>query len=115
MIGDDHELAFLLSLDGYEYRFAAGYRVRFEAREIKATAGRPHGIKYSLTLHDPERRRIFGLDNAHRSGRRRQFDHRHLYGGSKIVGYAYRGPVALLDDFYREVERILGERGVRWL
>ncbi len=87
----DHELAFLLSLDGYEYRFAAGYRVRFEAREVKATTGRPHGVKYSLTLHDPEGRRIYGLDNAHRAGRRRQFDHRHVYGGSKIVGYVYRG------------------------
>jgi hypothetical protein len=28
------------------------------------------------------------------------------------VRYAYRGPVALLDDFFREVERILHERGV---
>jgi hypothetical protein len=54
MMAADHEFAFLLSLDGYEYRFAAGYRVRFEAREVKATAGRPHGVKYSLTLHARE-------------------------------------------------------------
>jgi Family of unknown function (DUF6516) len=114
MIGVDYDLAFLLSLDGYEYRFAAGHRVRFEAREVKATAGRPHGIKYSLTLHDPDGRRIYGLDNAHPADRGLQFDHRHVYGKRKIVGYAYRGPVALLDDFYHEVERILAERGVRW-
>lgn len=63
----DHELAFLLSLDGAEYRFAAGYRVKLEARVVKAAPGRPHGIKYSLTLHDPTDRRIYGLDNAHKS------------------------------------------------
>ncbi len=73
--------------------------------------GRPHGVKYSLTLHDPDGRRIYGLDNAHKAGRRREFDHRHVYGARQIVGYAFRGPVALLEDFYREVERILRDRG----
>src|SRR5260370_29186563 len=29
---EEHELEFLLSLDGYEFRFASGYRVRFAAR-----------------------------------------------------------------------------------
>lgn len=68
-------------------------------------------MKYSLTLHDPDGRRIYGLDNAHKAGRRREFDHRHVYGARQIVGYAFRGPVALLEDFYREVERILRDRG----
>ncbi len=70
------------------------------------------GIKYSLTLHDPDGRRIYGIDNAHRAERKQEFDHRHAYGGLKIIPYAFRGPVALLEDFYREVERILHERGV---
>jgi len=35
------------------------------------------------------------------------------FGASKIVAYTYRGPAVLLEDFYREVERILHERGVR--
>ncbi len=108
----DHELEFLLSLDEYEFRFASGYRVKFAAREIKATEGRPHGIKYSLTLHNPKGRRIYGIDNAHKAGRRREFDHRHVYGAHEVVGYAYRGPAPLLEDFYREVERIMKERGV---
>jgi hypothetical protein len=110
--GPDYELEALLSLDGYEFRFTKAYTVKFEARQVKRTQGRPHGVKYSLTLHAPEGRRIYGLDNAHRTGPRREFDHRHPYGTRKVVRYAYRGPVALLDDFFREVERILHERGV---
>jgi len=111
MVERDHELEFLLSLDGYEFQFRSGYWVKFEARETEATEGQPHGIKYSLTLHDPKGRRVYGIDNAHKAGRRREFDHRHVYGARKVVGYAYRGPASLLEDFYSEVERILEERG----
>ena len=110
----DHELEVLLSLDGFEFRFAGSYRVKIEAQQVEATSGRPHGIKYSLTLHDPDGRRIYGLDNAHGLWRRRpEFDHRHVYGRNRSVPYAFVGPAQLLDDFYREVERILRERGVR--
>ena len=96
----------LLSLDGYEFYFARGYRVRFAARRIEPTKGRPHGVKYSLTLHDPAGRRIYGIDNAHATRRQAVFDHRHGYSARRMVAYAYRGPVELVDDFYREVERI---------
>lgn len=108
----DHELEVLLSLDGYEFDFTRGYRVRFEAWRIEATKGRPYGVKYSLTLHDPAGRRIFGIDNAHAARRQALFDHRHGHGNRRMVPYAYRGPIALVDDFYRQVERILRERGV---
>ena len=109
----DHDLAFLLSLDGLEFQFAYGYAVKIEAREIEATRHRPHGIKYSLTLHDPAGRRIYGLDNAHGIRRQPEYDHRHVYGGRKTIKYDYRGSAELLEDFYREVERILKERGAR--
>jgi uncharacterized protein DUF6516 len=110
--GPDYELEALLSLDGQEFRFTKGYAMKFEVRQVKPSQGRPHGIKYSLTLHDPEGRRIYGIDNAHRTAPRREFDHRHPHGARKVVRYAYRGPVVLLDDFFREVERILHERGI---
>ena len=102
----------LLSLDGYEFQFARGYRVKIEAQPIAASSGRPHGVKYSLTLHDPDGRRLYGLDNAHGIRGRPPFDHRHVYGGRRVVAYEYRGPVGLLEDFYREVERLLRQRGV---
>lgn len=110
--GPDYELETLLNLDGYEFRFVAGYAVKFEVRQVKPSRGHPYGVKYSLTLHDPEGRRIYGIDNAHGTGPRREFDHRHPHGARKMVRYAYRGPVVLLEDFFREVERILQERGV---
>jgi hypothetical protein len=114
-VPSSHELAFLLSLDGLEFQFAAGYAVKIEAREIEATRHRPHGIKYSLTLHDPAGRRIYGIDNAHRQKRHggAEYDHRHVHGARKIRPYSFRGVAELLEDFYDEVERILKERGVR--
>jgi hypothetical protein len=107
----DYELDVLLSLDGSEFQFAAGYVVKIEAARIAATKGRPHGIKYSLTLHDPTGRRVYGMDNAHGIRRHGEYDHRHVHAGRKIISYAYHGPAALIRDFYQEVERILKERG----
>ncbi len=109
----DHELAFLLSLDGLEFQFARGYVVKIEARGIAATQQRAHGVKYSLTLHDPAGRRIYGMDNAHGVRRRMEYDHRHVHGARKVLPYQYRGAANLLQDFYAEVERILRELGVR--
>jgi hypothetical protein len=99
----DHDLQFLLSLDGYEFRLLSGHMIKIEARTVAATKHRPQGVKYSLTLHDLTGRRIYGMDNAHGVRRHTEFDHRHLYGRRKMVGYRYRGPAELLADFYREV------------
>lgn len=107
----DYELEALLSLDGHEFTFAEGYVVKYEVRRVRITKDRPHGIKYTLTLHDPEMKRIYGIDNAHRVGRQAEFDHRHVHRSRKVIAYKYRGPVRLLDDFLQEVERILKERG----
>lgn len=113
MINTEYELEALLSLDGCEFRFEEGYWVKIEAQRVAVTRSRPYGVKYSLTLHDPEVRRIYGLDNAHAVGRHVGYDHRHVYGVRKVVLYTYNGAAQLLVDFYREVERILKERGIR--
>jgi hypothetical protein len=110
-MAENYELEVLLSLDGFEFQFAGFYRVKIAARQVEATKARPHGVTYSLTLHDSAGRRIYGLDNAHGARHRVEFDHRHVYGRRRVVPYAYRGPVELLEDFYREVERILNEGG----
>ncbi len=109
----DHALDFLLSLDGSEFRLLSGYVVKIEAHTVAATRHRPLGVKYSLTLHDPVGQRIYGMDNAHGVRGQTEYDHRHIHGRRKMVAYQYRGPAELLADFYREVERILAERGVR--
>ena len=90
-MGDiDYELVFLVSLNGQEFRTATRCTFKIETRPV-ATRNRPQGVKYSLTLHDQANRRI--------------------YGHRRMVRYTYRGAAELLADFYREVERILGERG----
>jgi hypothetical protein len=106
----DQELEVLLSLDGFEFEFTGGHRVRIAARLVEPTRSRPHGMRYSLTLHDPAGERLYGIDNAHGVRRGATFDHRHIYGRRRMMPYIYRGPVELLEDFYREVERILRER-----
>ncbi len=108
----DYELEALLSLDGHDFEFAKGYLVKYEASRVRSTKGWPHGIKYTLTLHDPRKKRIYGIENAHKAGQRNEFDHQHPHGSTKLVAYQYRGPVVLLEDFLREVERIPTERGV---
>ena len=113
MAETDYELDCLLSLAGSEFQMSSGYVVKIEAHLVTATKNRPRGIKYSLTLHDPDGERIYGMDNAHSVRRQTEFDHRHVYGRRKNIGYRFRGPAELLTDFYSEVERILTERSVQ--
>lgn len=38
---------------------------RWKSCQVAASSERPHGIKYSLTLHAPDGTRLLGFDNAH--------------------------------------------------
>lgn len=49
----DTGLDALLDLDGYIIDQDGGYWVKIEAAVQESTVGRPHGIKYSLSLHEP--------------------------------------------------------------
>ena len=83
----DHELEMLISLNGLEFEFTEGHRVRIVARLVEATSSRPHGVRYSLTLHDPAGERIYGIDNAHTIRGGAAFDHRHVYGRRRVMPY----------------------------
>ncbi len=63
----DPGLDILLDLDGQTFFVdeAGHYRVKFEIRKVEVGAARPHGLRYALTLHDAEGRRLIGFDNAH--------------------------------------------------
>jgi hypothetical protein len=52
--GDLHALEFLLAFDGRTHWLDQGNRLKFEIHKGKATSERPHGLHYSLTLHDPD-------------------------------------------------------------
>ena len=51
----DHSLELLMDLDGLNFSQEGGYWVKYEVSTVEKTPERPHGIKYSLTLHDPQR------------------------------------------------------------
>lgn len=113
----DPSLDDLLFLDGQVLVVdpAGKYWVRFVVKRVPATPDRPHGLGYSLTLHDAAGARLVGFDNAHPPpGRARKKhaarDHRH--GPRTIRPYEYRSAADLLADFWAEVDAVLRERGV---
>jgi hypothetical protein len=82
------------------------------------TEGVPHGIRYSLTLHEPYGKRIQGYDNAHAvklpkkfkfTGRRLVYDNKHRHVSDQGVPYEFQAAQQLLVDFFAEVDRVLDE------
>lgn len=116
----EHTLEFLLAFDGFVHTLEQGYWLKFEIRRVKETKERPHGLRYAFTLHDPSGRRLLGYDNAHRvrtrgsarGGRTIEADHWHRSGDDEGTPYAFKSTDALLADFFREVRRVLKERGL---
>lgn len=117
MTGED--LDALLALDGASFETAAGYVVEFKARRTASSAAKPYGVSYSLVL----RRKAGGpplvrFDNSHRAGRAKgrdrggAHDHWHRTADDPGRAYVFRDASRLLDDFWREVKRVLDERGV---
>jgi hypothetical protein len=114
----DESLDRLLDLDGFLAEVGGGYWVKIVARRVPPDARRPQGVSYTLTLHDPGGRCVFGIDNAHvvrltrgpagRSAATRD----HLHRGESVRGYTYRDADRLLEDFWREVEAILKKEGI---
>lgn len=121
--GGRPEASYLFDIAGTIIDQGGGFWVRIEAWPVTPSDGIPHGIRYSLTLHNADGRRILGFDNAHPTGRRslgsgghgnpRPFDHRHRKGRKGAVPYRYRGTYELLTDFFDEVDRTLADGGKR--
>jgi hypothetical protein len=116
----EDELAYLLDYDGARYLFDEGYWVKIEVKRTTPTQQRPHGLSYSLTLHDPDGKRLLGFDNAHAvpplggryKAKPKAHDHWHRTEADKGRPYVFRSAVQLVQDFLDEVDRVLGERGV---
>lgn len=109
----DVELETLLDLDGEIFPMENGFWIKFEVFKIKPSPQIPHGIKYSLTLHDRNNARIVGFDNAHgykpkrkRYGARKvTWDHFHRV--EKTHTYEFESASQLLEDFWAAVEDVL--------
>jgi hypothetical protein len=62
---EDETLATLLHLDGEIFPMDSGFWTKFEVYRVTPEPHIPHGVRYSLTLHDRYNRRVLGFDNAH--------------------------------------------------
>lgn len=114
---ENNELQTLLDLDGLVFWPNVKYWVKFNVKIVTPTDQIPHGVRYSLTLHDKNNTRILGFDNAHSikakkrskfAGRIVEWDHIHKF--EHATHYEFRSPTQLLTDFWKAVDQIIGEK-----
>ncbi|HEV2614729.1 MAG TPA: DUF6516 family protein [Gammaproteobacteria bacterium] len=113
----DKGLEFLVELDGTRFVVDdhTGLWIKFEVKKVEKTSERPHGIRYSLTLHDGTNGRILGFDNSHpieyggknKVPAKRIYDHWHSNNSEKIYPYFYESAEKLLEDFWVKVVEVL--------
>jgi hypothetical protein len=107
------DLENLLLLDGEIFPMDNGYWVKFEVKVVEASENIPHGIRYSLTLHDKNNHRIIGYDNAHSykpssfrfGARKTTWDH--LHKKEETFPYEFDCAGALMEDFWNSVNYYL--------
>ena len=108
----------LLDLNGQIIDQENGCRVKIDAWEVDRSREIPHGVHYSLSLHEPSGKRILGYDNAYAvkspkkfkfAGQRLPFDHKHMHCADKGTAYSFESSYQLLADFFSEVDRVLQE------
>ena len=104
-----NDLENLLNLDGEVFPMDSGYWIKFEAKRVDVSISIPHGIKYSLTLHDKLNRRVIGYDNAHSFKPKQKYGAKketydHIHKKMDIVSYEFESPSQLLEDFWKSVE-----------
>jgi len=117
----DHALAALLDLDGVTFFVDTekSYWVKFRIVPIQPTPEKPHGLSYTITLHEPSGKRIFGYDNAHPvqasagPGGKKARPYDHMHREDTIRPYGFVDAATLLADFWSNVDKILEERSSR--
>ena len=103
----------LLDLHGQILDQEDGYWIKIEAWEVMMSKTIPHGIRYSLTLHNPKGVRILGYDNAHSvktagyTNRKLPYYHRHRCASDLGIRYPFKDAYQLLKDFFEDVDRAL--------
>lgn len=109
------DIEYLLSLNGEIFPMESGYWTKFEAYKVKPNKQIPHGVRYSLSLHDKNNTRVLGFDNAHAikpkrkkyGARKVTWDHKHHK--EKVSSYEFETAGQLLEDFWDAVAKHLGE------
>lgn len=108
----------LLDLHGSILDQSNGYWIKIEAWQVDMSDQIPHGIRYSLTLHEPYGKRILGYDNAHAvkppkkfkyAGRILAYDHKHRHATDQGVPYEFTDAQQRIYDFFVDADRVLQE------
>jgi hypothetical protein len=113
----DSNVDTLLLLNGERFVIEDGFWVKFEVKRVTTTPEKPHGLDYSLTLHDGKGKRLLGFDNAHAihegsgPGARTRIEYDHKHKAKRVRFYEYQDAVTLLSDFWFEVDAVLKEKG----
>ncbi len=116
----DSGLDTLLDLNGTIIEQKHGYWVKFEVSLTNTSPERPHGIRYSITLHNEYGQRVMGYDNAHAvkvshrkkyAGRKVEFDHRHRNQKDIGIPYEFMDAYQLIQDFFESVDKLLAKTG----
>lgn len=111
----DEAMRRLLDYDRRRYWLVNGWSIQFRIAEVATSEARPHGIKYSFTLHDVDGTRLLGYDNAHGIPRKEVYDHRHRFRRTReLVSYEFRGADELICDFFNAVEQACRQEGVEF-
>lgn len=113
MVRPDPSLDTLLGLDGQVLIIdERGYWVKFVVHQVPASADKPHGLDYTLTLHGPDGARLVGFDNAHVvAGRTKGAAKDHTHRLRSVQPYQYKDAATLLAAFWKEVDVFMREIG----
>jgi len=105
----------LLNLNGEIFPMDNGYWVKFEVKKVDVSRAIPHGIKYSLTLHNKVNQRIVGFDNAHSykprnakyGAKKETWDH--IHKRMDTFPYEFNSADQLMEDFWQAVEFFMNQ------
>lgn len=105
-----YDIENLLNLDGEIFPMDSGYWVKFEASKIDPSPEIPHGVKYSLTLHDRHNQRVIGYDNAHSykprsakyGAKKETWDH--IHKKMDVFPYEFDSASQLMEEFWAAVD-----------
>ncbi len=95
------DLRLLFELQTKRQDVAAGWWWKIDVWEAKESPG---GVRYALSLHDPEGRRVLGYDNDHRR--------HHCHPPDRGRPYDFTTCEQLICDFFDDVDRFLARKGI---
>lgn len=104
-----YDIENLLNLNGETFPMDNGYWVKFEVWKVEVSLSVPHGIRYSLTLHDKNNHRVIGYDNSHSYKSKKKYGatketYDHIHKQMDVFPYEFETASQLMEDFWNSAE-----------